>query len=811
MRSPLPYLLLPLLLLPGFLRAQEPEVLKAAVVVADPPLVKTVGDTLVFNPDALYVEEDAVLEDILRKIPGMEVESGIVTLYGRKVEKLLIGGRLYFGGDILTGLRNIQGDMVESIKAYVRPSDFARISGIDDGEDEPVLDVSIKRRFIGSWKGRLQGGGSYPLRYLASGNAGILTDSVHTSVLANFRNTPSVPRINTTRPTKLGTGGEGDRDRREAGFDYSLNGKKLEIDANVKYTGDCYRQQREGWAQNFYMHKQTYALSDGPLSGSNDDVRVQADAEWKPTKQWTVQFKPYLSWKGTSSWSAPTSYTYGLDPRENAEAEALNRVFQDNSTKGNRLEGRMTVQGTRRMAKKGRSVSLRLYDSFSGGCSDSYNNYEGFTYKSGKTTLRNQHIQAPWERNEAVVQASWNEPLGKNLNLQMLVSSRFVFHSIDRDYFFLESGEQDPEFSSDGSYSGIQLNTQLGLRYVRKKFNFVAGVSLKPIWSRVRYNTVAETDGIVRDFQFYAAPNITVRYNKSKTKYLSFQYRSYVSTPSPGNLIPIRSGTNPLYIHEGNPLLKPSFSHRMNFSYNYSSPGKGSSLVADAEARIIQNSTASSTEYIPETGGRITRYCNIDGNWQAKGSLVFNHSFKKTPLSLVNHLEGTYAESTAFLYNTKTKGDELSRLRRAAVRERMDAILRWKRLSLTFSGGGEYTSERSLLFPELKHSPFSVYAGVDGALKLPYRWSVTTDFGYYASRGHGFEELDRDLYMLNASVSKSFLHGDLTLRLSGNDLLDQNTHLTYQFNVSSRRFYSYNGFGRTVLLQLIWRFSGKNS
>ena len=811
MRSPLPYLLLPVLLLPVMLRAQEPEVLQAAIIVADPPLVKTVGDTVVFNPDALYIEEDAVLEDILRKIPGMEIEGGVVTLYGRKVEKLLIGGRLYFGGDILTGLRNIQGDMVESIKAYVRPSDFARISGIDDGEDEPVLDVSIKRRFIGSWKGRLQGGGSYPLRYVASGNAGILSDSIHTSVLANFRNTPSVPRITTLRPTKLGTGNEGDRDRREAGFDYSLSGKKLDIDANVKYTGNCYKQQRKGWAQNFYAGKQTYTLSDDALSGCSDDVRAQADAEWKPNKRWTLQFKPYLSWKGSSSRSEPASYTYSLDPRENDEAAALNRVYQDNTVYNKRLEGRIVVQGTRRMARKGRSLSFRLSGNISGGSSDTYNHYDGLTFKSGEKTLRDQLIQAPWERSDGTVQLSWNEPLSKNLYLQLLVSSRFTSHSIDRDYFFLESREPDPEFTSDGSYSGIQLNIQPGLRYVRKKFRMTAGVALKPIWSQVRYNTAAEADGLAGDFQFYAAPNITLRYNESKTKYLSFQYRSSVSTPSPANLIPIRSGTNPLYIREGNPYLKPSFTHRLNLSYNYSSPGKGSSLVAEAEARIQENATASSTEYFPETGGRIIRYCNIGGNWQINGSVVFNHSFKKTPLSIVNHLEGSYAESTAFLYNSKTKGNDLSRLRRAAVRERMDAILRWKRLSLTFSGGGEYTSERSLLFPELKHSPFSVYAGVDGALKLPYRWSITTDFGYYASRGHGFEELDRDLYMLNASVSKSFLHGNLTLRLNGNDLLDQNTHLTYQFNVSSRRFYTYNGFGRTVLLQLIWKFSGKNS
>ena len=809
MRSPLRILLLATLLLPALLKAQEPQVLTAAVVIADPPLVKTVGDTVLFNPDALYIEEDAVLEDILRKIPGMEVEGGVVTLYGRKVEKLLVDGRLYFGGDILTGLRNIQGDMVETIKAYVRPSDFSRISGIDDGEEESVLDVRIKRRFIGSWKGRLQGGASLPLRYLASGNAGILTDSVHTSVLANFRNTPSAVRVSTTRPTRLGTGDEGERDRREAGFDFSKNGKNLDLDANVKYTGGDYNKRRKGWAQNFYSGKSTFSLSDEESCGGSNEVRAQADIEWKAPKRWTVQLKPKLVWKGSNYWSTPSSQTYGLDPRENSGADALNKVFQESSGKTGRLDGQMVIQGTHRFPKKGRSLSLKVSENYSRGTSDSYNYYEGLTFRTGKTTLRNQFIQAPWDKNEAIIQLSWNEPLGKGFHLQLLYAARLIYQSIDRDYYLRDSGEYNPEFSSDGSYSGLQLNGQISARYVRKKFNLTAGVALKPIWSEVRYNSAEISGARQGNFQFYAAPNITLRYNKSKTKYLSLQYRSGISTPAPTSLIPVRSGTNPLYVRVGNPLLKPSLVHRISLSYNYSSPAKGSSLVAEAETRITENSITSSTEYIPETGGRIIRSCNIDGNWQSRGSLVFNHSFKKTPISLVNHLDGSYAQSTAFLYNSSTREDELSRLRRAAIRERLDMILRWKRLSVTVSGGGEYSNERSLLFPELKHSPYSVYTSLDAALKLPRRWSLTGEFGYYASRGHGFEELDRDLYMLNASLSKSFLHGDLTLRLTGNDLLNQNSHLTYQFTVSSRRFNTYNGFGRTVLVQLIWRFSGK--
>ena len=777
------------------------EPLVASVVVADPPLVKTVGDTVQFNPSALILEEDAVLEDILRKIPGMEVEGGVVTLYGRKVEKLLVEGRLYFGGDILTGLRNIQGDSVESIKAYVRPNDFARAAGIDDGEDEPVLDVKIKRRFMGSWKGRVQGGGSYPFRYMASGNAGVLTDSVHASILGNFRNTPAVITAENMRPVKLGTGADGDRNRRDAGADYSKNGKYLDLDANIKYTGYSYDRQRTASAQNFYRNSTSFVSQDDAQSGINNTLTAQADLEWKPSKQWTVLLKPQFSVQGTQSQAAPVTYTYKSAPWLDAEASAINRTEQLNSSDNRRLDAKITAQGTRRLAKKGRTVSLRFYEGFSNAGATSSNHYSGITYKNGKTTQRDYLIQAPWTRNEFSIQGTWNEPLGHGFHLQFLTSARWVRHSMQRDYFFLETGQLDDSFSSDGIYQGTQLTAIGNLRYIKKKINVTAGVAVKPIWSTV--------NGTIHSSNLYAAPNLTLRYNRSKTQYLSLRYTSTVGTPSPSVLIPVRSGTNPLYVHEGNPQLSPSFTQKLLLTYNHSEPAKGNSVVAEATLSMVQNAFSSATEYIPETGGRIIRSRNIDGTWSANGSLVMNHSFKNLPLSLSSHTDGDFAHTPSYLYNSSTKQDEINNWRRSAIRERVDAAIRWRRYSLTLSAGGEYTHEHSLIFEDLDYRPWAVFTQADAAVSLRHRWRISSNIGLYSTRGHGFDPLDRDICLWNASVSKSFSGGKFTLRLTANDILDQSAHFTYQSNSVTHRYYAYNGFGRIVLLQLLWKLGGK--
>lgn len=782
--------------------AQEPELvvsepLVASVVVADPPLVKTVGDTVQFNPSALILEEDAVLEDILRKIPGVDVEGGVVTLYGRKVEKLLVEGRLYYGGDILTGLRNIQGDSVESIKAYVRPGDFARATGIDDGEEESVLDVKIKRRFMEGWEGRIQAGGSYPLRYMASGNAGMLTDSVHASVLANFRNTPAVVTPGNQRPVKLGTGADGDRARRDAGADYSKNGKHLDMDASIKYTGYNYERQRTASAQNFYRNSTSYVSQEDDQSGLSNNVTAQAEINWKPSRQWTFLLKPQLSIQGTQSLASPVSYTYKSAPWLDEDADAVNRTEQLNSSDNRRLDWKITAQGTRRMTKKGRTVSLRLYEAFTTADATSNNHYTGLTFKNGKATQRDYLIQAPWKRNEFYIQGSWNEPLGHGFHLQLLANARRIRHSMSRDYYFLASGEHDDTFSSDGIYQGTQLTAMTSLRYVKKKVNVTAGVAVKPVWSTV--------NGTIHSTKVYAAPNLTLRYNRSKTQYMSLRYTSAVGTPSPSNLIPVKSGTNPLYIHEGNPELSPSFTQKMVFTYNHSVPAKGNSLVAEATASMVQNAFSSATEYIPETGGRIIRSRNIDGTWNAGGSLVMNHSFKSLPLSISSHTDGEFAHTPSFLYNSATREDEINNWRRTSVRERLDAAIRWKRFSLTLSAGGEYTHEHSLVFDDLDYEPWALFSQADAAVSLRRRWRISSNIGLYCTRGHGFDPLDRDICLWNASVSKGFAGGKCTLRLTANDILNQSVHFTYQSNSITHRYYAYNGFGRIILLQLLWR------
>ena len=820
---------LPVLLL----RAQDqPILLEPSVVSAPMPLVKTVGDTLLFNPAAVPIEEDATLEELLKMIPGLEIEGNTVTLYGRRIEKLLVGGRLFFGGDVLTGLRTLRAEQVEAIGSYERPSDFSRLSGIDDGEGEPVLDVKIKKQYLNALNGRAAAGGGYPANVTASVRAGIMTDTSPVTVVADAHNPLSASSVLNQNTEHIGSGSSGYPFFRSLGADYSLKRKAIDVTAHVKYDGTDRERLRDGWSQTVYAGgTNRFSVARADELSRNDKVTSDAQIEWRPGEGRTYLFRPEFNFSNTLSATDSDASSFRTDPVTDEEAVRLNRTLRRQTSLRSRFDGRMTFQMTQRFAeKRGRNLSFRLQNYLSGGESFNFNDYLALTSKS---LVRKQFVSAPWYRNDFTAQLSYNEPLGKGWHVQAVTFVKLIAYNLGRSYYSLDrlpGTEQwtvpqtlsradwmgslpeayetalDTDFSSSGTYLGLLLRGSLSVRYVRKKINTTFGVSVRPTWSFVRYRVADEPDGSKSSFVFYAAPNFTFRYSKSKKEYLSLIYRGDVGTPSPSSLLPVRSGTNPLAVSIGNPDLKPSFIHRLSLTYNYSHPQGGQSLALEASGRLVQNATATSTEYNPETGGRTSRSVNINGNWSVEGSMVYNLSIKHTPLSLSNHLSARAGDEVLLLYSSSLKADERSVLRSAGVKERLDLTARWKKISVTGRFLGAFLSEKSLLRDDFSQMPWMVGGALALKWNLPHRWTLSTDFNPVLSRGNGYPGLDGMYYYWNASVSKGILGGKGIIRLTGNDLLGEDLNCVRRFAASSRSVNRYAAVGRCVLLQLSVKF-----
>ena len=810
--------------------AQEPPVqeLEAATVVANPPAVRTVGDTVVFSTSALSLEDDAMLEDILRMIPGLEYDGKTITLYGRRITKLLVNGRLYFGGDIISGLKNISAESIESLRTYERPSDFARISGIDDGEDEPVLDVKIKRRFMDSWKGFVKGGGGVPSRYRGAFNAGKVTDTTQISIVGNAQNLPGLSFLSNTNLNRTGAGARGETDGSGLGVNYSLKRKRIEIDAHVRYTGEKADKLRDAQSRTIYATGTTFYKASENIISCSDALRTEGKIEWRPSKKTTLLIKPVINFRDNGSWNNPVTMTYRQLPSD--DVSPVNTVTRRYANYGTRGNGSISVQLTRRFAKKGRSATVRLNGSTVQAGSWYFNDY--LAQYSSKQVIRKQYLESPSSDRDATLTLSYNEPLGKGFHIQLISSLRRVYHGQQREFFSMEGiagswtvdrnlsrksqtgalpasyeSTRDGLLSTEGSYSGTALSATASMRYIRKKLNLTAGASLKPVWSTVSY---LDTGGSMESREskvFYAAPYLTLKYKKTKREFLSLTYRSNINTPGPSSLIPVRSGTNPLSVRIGNPDLKPSFVQRVNLTWNSSKPVDGSSLVCELSARLTDNAFTTSTEYIPETGGRIYRSCNIDGNWTASASINWNRSWRSTPWSVSNVFSAAYFNENSLLYNSSLKKDELNTMHRRTAKEQLNIMAKWGKADFTAKAGAEACSGHSLLRTEFNEKPRVYLLGCEASAKLPFKTRVKAEFNYLHRTNFVYDILNRDFMLLNATVSKTILKGKGTLRLEAADILGDQLNTTHRFAGMSISAAQYNGTSQYVILNFVYRFS----
>lgn len=819
--------------------------LKAATVVQKAPPMVVMADTLMYNPSAFIVDDDADLSLLLDRIPGIEVNNGTVLLHGRPVRELLVNGKRFFGGDVKTGLKNIPARMLDKIKAYDRPSDFARITGIDDGEEEPVLDLIVKPSFMKGWNNELRGAGGTGIspegevsgRYKAHFDANRVTKETHTSIIANASNINNAGS-NVSGRNQTGSGTWGDGNFGDAGASYASKKPGNVMNGSLRYNWNS------RWADGLTRSENVTATSNyptdtkGQIKAFNNDINAKFDYEWRPDKKFTFFFKPSLGYIDRGYLSLNRTNTY------NSSLSLTNDTHNRSEDAFRRLESNLQVVGTYRSQKRrGRSVSaqvqLRTFNSWDGLMYDLQTHYHNKKSKVNPKTdsikLTRSFMDTRLGLYETSANLSWNEPIAGKMHIQATYRIAYKYYNNSRSLYDFLLSDYKPEWSlpdawngwhspdalppsyedayypsgsAYGTYHYIGQTLSLNFRYIGKKMNLVAGV----VGNRQHSKLIWPEAGHYRDTSvgiWNFAPNLSLRYKHTKSTYLVLTYRSWAGQPGVDRMLPVANNTNPLYIRKGNPGLKPNFTQAANFSFNTSNLKKHFSLVLNAEARLIQNAVSSSTEYDASTGARTVTPVNIDGTWWAKGSLVINYTFPGTLLSLSSNTSTEYHNTPSYLYNSKLKADELNNTGRFMIRERATLSYRHKWFEALFNLRGEYTAERSSLRPELNQDPFTVSAGLSLTGRTPWKMTVTTEFTDWIQRGFIYNEYNKDYYLLNFRVSQRFLKGKLTLSLIGNDLLGQMINLNRTFSSERRAVAEYNGINRYVILQAIWRFKVK--
>lgn len=824
--------------------ATDAVMLQEAVVVAEAPQVTVVEDTLMYNSSAYRTPEGAMLEELVKKLPGAEIDDdGNVKINGKDLKKIMVDGKEFFGGDVKTGLKNLPVDMVDKLKTYDKKSDLARVTGIDDGEEETVLDLTVKKGMNQGWFGNADLGAGTKDRYTGRMMLNRFVDKTQFSIIGSANN---------VNDQGFSGGGGGPRWRSNNGLNatkmlganFATQTNKLELGGSVRYNFQDADISSINSSERFLQNGNSYSNSNNKNRNKGTNLNADFRMEWKPDTLTNIIFRPNFSYGRTNNASRSESGTFNEDPFnlivnpndylnfDNLSDDPLKdiRVNATNSaslSKGKSLSGNATLQVNRKLNNRGRNLTFRGVFGYGDNDNDQYTQsetryYQLLNHLGGDSILyRNQYITTPTRNYNYTAQVTYSEPIAKVTFLQFSYQFQYKYSKSDKTTFdlldypdwaiggALPSGYEShavDSLSKNAEYRYYNHDASVGLRFIRPKYQLNVGMSFQPQNSTLSYKKgdyMIDTTRTVFNF----APNMDLRFRFSKVSQLRFTYRGRSNQPTMENLLPITDNSNPLNIRMGNPGLKPSFAHTMRLFYNTYNAEKQRGIMTHFSFTATQNSISNSTRYNEETGGLITRPENINGNWNAFGMFGFNTALKNKKYTINTFTNVNYQNNVAFLYNQDTKNNDRNTSTGLTLGERVTGSYRNDWFEFSLNGSINYTAERNKLRPENNQEPYTYSYGASTNITMPWKMTLATNIANQSRRGYRDSSMNRDELIWNAQLAQSLLKGAATVSFEVYDILRQQSNISRSLSADMRSVSEYNGINSYCMVHFIYRLN----
>ena len=831
------------------LMSPESVMLKEAVVTGRAAQVIVKKDTLVYNPDAYRTPEGSPIEELIKRIPGAEVdEDGNITINGKAVKKILLDGKEFMLGDVETALKNIPVNIIQNMKFYDQQSDQARITGIEDGEKETVIDFTIKKGMNRGFMTNLDLAAGTEHRYASRGMGSSFTDKTRFVILGNFNNKDENAGWWNRR---------GLNSRKMLGTNLNYDdGDKLKIDASVRWNHRGGDNLNENASENFYSEtSRTFSNSYSQSYSRSNNWWGNVRVEWKPDTLTNILLRANGSigtndgtGKSASATFDADPYLYVEDPLNSLAPLAPYLVNHNNSANLSYGENKNTwamLQFYRRLNPRGRNITLRVEGNLGDNKDRSVSNNEVFLhrvknqYGQDSTYFTARYNTTPSDNKGYVLSVLYSEPLWKGAHLQANYELRYSQNKSDRQTYDFsrmpvnpfasvvpEYREWDPwlggisplddyldrNLSRYSEYKNYTHNIRLTLRHWQEEYDYNVGFLVQPQHSNfiqdyrgVYVDTVRNVTNLTPTFDFH--------YKFSDQQNIWVHYRGDTRQPEMTQLLDITDDSNPLYITQGNPGLKPQFTNSLNVYYNNYIQKYKRSIVFYVNYRHIRNSISNMVRYNPVTGGSISRPENINGNWNVNGGFTFN-----TALDSAAHWN--VGADTRIRYNNYVSyvaqylADAAKNTTKTTnINERLTASYRNNWLEVSLDGQLNYQHSRNELQPSADLDTWQFNYGGQFLVRLPLDFEVSMNLHEHSRRGYNDASMNTNELIWNGQISKPFLKNkSLIVALNFYDLLKQQSNYERWVNATGRSDTRYNSINSYAMLHVRYRlnmFGGK--
>lgn len=758
------------------------------------------GDTTEFNAAAFNIEANSKVEDLLKQLPGIQVDKdGKITAHGQAVNKVLVDGEEFFGDDPTLVTKNIRGDMVDKVQLYDKKSDQATFTGIDDGERIKTINIKLKEDKKQGYFGKLDGG---------TGNDEFNQGQAMFNKFKGKRKFSAYGTFGNTGKTGLGWQdnnkyGTSNIQVVEGGIMIS-GGEDSGLDSyNGKYNGEGIPLVRSGglhydskWKEDKYSINMNYKTGSINVTGDKNSLNqnnLPTGIINSNTDQAIDNFMFRQKLDGTFLVKLDTTSELKITvdgTLKNTESNNnyLTSGFRGNGTSINQSKRRLSNNGdqtlfnanalwTKKLKKKGRTLSLTLAHQFDEDDANGFLNSENSFYNTqgilDSIRLIDQYKTNLTRSSAFNSNLAYTEPLSKSfsvilnygLNLGTSIAERESYNKSGTGKYDL----LDKEFSND--YELNQTANQAGAVFNYRKNKNVVNFGTR--LSAVDFKQTDRHTGNVyqRDFLNWL-PQASFQHNFSKQKSLEIRYNGNTTQPTLNQIQPIKVNTDPLNIILGNPDLKPSFRSGFNLSYYSYKVLSDQSMYFRLNYSTNYNAIVNNTN--TDAAGKSTfQAVNLADKNPASFSFYGNYG-QKIPGTEFRYGMNFNTNSNSYfnMINTVLNQTKSNNYSAGLSLQRYTQ----KKIEFYFSIGPEYITNESSLQKQINNNGWGANSWFELVLYLPNKFKILSNANYkYQEKTQSFNQ-DFNRLIWNTTLTKSFMKEEsLKLSITGNDLLNQNT------------------------------------
>ncbi|MBM3177374.1 MAG: TonB-dependent receptor family protein [Bacteroidetes bacterium] len=817
----------------GMLRMKpESKLLQGLTVVGEKAPVTVKRDTIEFNAGSFKTKANANVEDLLKKLPGVEVESdGSITAQGEQVQRVTVDGREFFGRDPKLATRNLPADAVEKVQIFDKKSEQSLFTGIDDGSKEKTVNLELKEEKRNAAFGNLMGGLGNEGRFQGKASINRFTKGKQLSFIGmgnnineqgfsfdevmNFSgNSQQMMRGNGQVRIDLGSEGSNqlpvnfggrqngiqtnyagglnlnqdfNKGKTKTGGSYFFSRLEQNIDKDLQRINYLPEDPEAGLPARSYLFEQQ-----SQQNNTTEAHRANLTIDHAIDSANSIRFNAAASQSFNESLLSSQSKTFNVDG--SLSNESFRKTFND----GQAFNINSSLLWRHRFEKKGRTFSANLTfaatESNSEGGQNSTNDFFGSSAE--KRVIDQSNTQA---NSSSTIGAtlSYTEPLGRRRYLELNHNYRTNLNDSDRDVFNLIKGNEvrDLQLSNEFNSKYVFNRPSLNFRVNRDKFNVTLGTGYQ--YTTLEGNLISRDTSIRRTFS-NVMPVARFNYDFSSSRRLRFEYETNLREPSLQQLQPVIDNTDPLNISIGNPKLKPAYAHNLSLNFNSFNPSKFLNFFAFINA-TYQTNAITVSQKVDQRLVRTSIPVNVRDNLNVSSNLNLGFPIRKI------YSRFNFGPTSTYFRSINVLNGKESQVFQQTLGGNVRYNFSYKEfINLDLSANLRNQKTNYEAAPQQDQEFLNQTYSAEANFTILKNWQLNTSYDYfiYDSRTTNFNQ---SIPILNVWISRFLLKGNSgELKIGVSNLLDKSLSVTQTSSANYLQQETINNLGRYLMVSFTY-------